>query len=656
MNSNNLPKVDLYAINSDESVRAVESFFCQRNSFIPRPEKPDYGVDLNIELIVDDYASSYIFPIQIKSTVIVKEMKFDDVIYITLSFPVKTLIYLSQRLPAYGLIIIYDVTNQKCYYEYVEEVHSRINKERNYDETWHKQENVQIRIPKSNILNQDSIKDIHRVFLERFQNHARLVQDHGAIYNIPILQKKDSALSPIEFLRKYGFMLLELSNAAYIHNLIQSIPTRDFVSDSKLVLIAVIAYSNIGMCVDAEYYIGIARRYDSQYQQNEKDLLRFAKLRIDYLLGRNRGKSYYASLKDLSESTENLENKLILKLNILSYKLLNDAEFSTDYKDLSKEAFDFFETLETASVEIQKRYSMMMSHVQNIILYESKISTISLGRLAIKERPLELNLNKERFEILQETERVFDKLRRIIVKCLLFARSNEDHLLEATASFKLGMLTYSREFTRLIFTFQNPSIEEELKLAYQLLLAAAYRFRELSLLNDYRLSLAAAHELAEISRIKYKLSLSTVEETESIIKVINSITNKMGLEEEFDDTKIQNMWNKYQEILNTPEDQMISELSEDQIHKYGLEILKAIELPNDRLENIKRDLRASSVFHKVVGDSDTYILLNDNSARRNTSEYYKYPSEYIILNKKTQMQTLPNTDIEYLLKQLNLIK
>ena len=101
------PKVDEYAKASEESVLAVRAIVCKRNGFIVREEVPDYGVDLEVEMIINaDNATGKKFAIQIKScqnisTVSKKKQKF-----VSYEFETSRLGYLSRRPPAYGLIII----------------------------------------------------------------------------------------------------------------------------------------------------------------------------------------------------------------------------------------------------------------------------------------------------------------------------------------------------------------------------------------------------------------------------------------------------------------------------------------------------------------------------------------------------------------------
>jgi hypothetical protein len=50
------PVIDDNAKRSQESVHFVKGLFSEKNGFVYREENPDYGVDLDVELMVDGKA------------------------------------------------------------------------------------------------------------------------------------------------------------------------------------------------------------------------------------------------------------------------------------------------------------------------------------------------------------------------------------------------------------------------------------------------------------------------------------------------------------------------------------------------------------------------------------------------------------------------
>src|SRR5688572_13157963 len=110
------PNVDPSSKASEESVLAVKAFFTRRNGFISREEIPDYGCDLNVELVLEkENASSQQFPIQIKSDGDISIINSYGSKYISKSIETSRIGYLCRRTPAYGLVIVYDVKTGLCY-------------------------------------------------------------------------------------------------------------------------------------------------------------------------------------------------------------------------------------------------------------------------------------------------------------------------------------------------------------------------------------------------------------------------------------------------------------------------------------------------------------------------------------------------------------
>ncbi|WP_372490050.1 DUF4365 domain-containing protein [Chitinophaga sedimenti] len=61
------PRVDTFANNSAESVRALTALFYEPNGYISRADIPDKGCDYFIEVVHDGDAKMWRFPLQLKS-------------------------------------------------------------------------------------------------------------------------------------------------------------------------------------------------------------------------------------------------------------------------------------------------------------------------------------------------------------------------------------------------------------------------------------------------------------------------------------------------------------------------------------------------------------------------------------------------------------
>lgn len=117
---NDPPYVDKNSERCEESVLKTRLVFSKKNGFITREvNADDYGVDLYGELVIDGGATNQIFPIQIKSTLKAQFVYKENKKHYTLPFPTSRLGYLYKNPSYSGLIVFYEETSEKIYYDFV---------------------------------------------------------------------------------------------------------------------------------------------------------------------------------------------------------------------------------------------------------------------------------------------------------------------------------------------------------------------------------------------------------------------------------------------------------------------------------------------------------------------------------------------------------
>ena len=173
---NDNPNIDDYSKNCEDSVLAVKNLLRQKNGFICRTVNPDFGIDEDVELNLynevtkkHDKASNKHFSLQLKSIDKDDNDKFitrNGIKYIKLQFETSRLGYILRRPPAYGVVIIYDVREEKLYYDYGEEIYYRLNDLHGNDE-WKNSEKPLIYIPVEIILNEKAVNSIYEFMVER---------------------------------------------------------------------------------------------------------------------------------------------------------------------------------------------------------------------------------------------------------------------------------------------------------------------------------------------------------------------------------------------------------------------------------------------------------------------------------------------------------
>src|SRR5438067_2156211 len=122
-----LPIVDTYSINEERSNIKLLELLNQTNNFICRKDVPDKGCDFDVELIGNG-ALNWRFPVQLKSVETLKLINDNE--FISYRFETSRLGYLLRRPISGGLIILYSLEKDKCFYEYADKVYTRLTEER----------------------------------------------------------------------------------------------------------------------------------------------------------------------------------------------------------------------------------------------------------------------------------------------------------------------------------------------------------------------------------------------------------------------------------------------------------------------------------------------------------------------------------------------
>lgn len=362
-------------MNSEESIRAVQGFSSQKNGFISRIETPDFGCDIDAELIIDGNASSKKFPIQVKSELSVTIITNDSKEYVSKSFKTSRLNYLCNRPPTYGLVIIYDDSTQICYYELVEKIVARINDEKGSNE-WTSQASVNIHLPKENILTADVAKSIHQNFEKRFQAHDLLINKHGQEFEIPSFSFDESAtsidkLSTFELIKKYGLFFINSYDIALVHNMLAEVPFQEIIGSKELILIAAIVYGEIGKVIEAEFYLSKANQYLNLYDESEKEIIRFTQIKVDFLLGKRSSDDYFNDLKSLKEITKNKFNEVQININLLYYSILDQIKKNEYDESIETSIMDTFKAIEELDLDESKKNLFNVYHAENLHMYIS---------------------------------------------------------------------------------------------------------------------------------------------------------------------------------------------------------------------------------------------------------------------------------------------
>jgi len=644
---NDLPKVDRNSINSDKSVIALQQILNQSAGFILRTDVPDFGCDFDVELISESKsAMNTRFPLQLKSIeniTLTKENKF-----ISYQFKTSRLGYLLRRLPAYGIIVIYDVKNKLLYYDYADEIYLRLVEERENEE-WKNNEHVNILIPIDNVLDNKSAELLHKKFMFRFNQGERMQLSHGVKYGLPSInfQKKEgydfNNLEDIKgALNESGMALLFHFDLQIVYTLISQIPVAQIVLDKKLCIIALITYAEAGKYAESIYYI---ERIRKRFELTEEDsqIIDFVEIKNKLGLGDLSPSEYIEKgkkmLPDLSGS-----NLIVLKINMLFFQLsairfLEEMPlgFGDEIQNL------FVEIEESANNDIQKEY-LKLWNGENLLLWIAHFRNESFGELQLRNAmnsPLPLEVRVEKVKSLSQIHGMFYNFLDSIDKKALEWKNDllRAHLINLNLKFEISF-----QISQITNRVEIPEKQNDLFLNKMELSMYAFKiFLENNhFLNAY-LSLLYHIELLYISRQRY--NLIDKYDLEDLLKTKSEMEREFEFDGEIHLPRILDRRNKMDKENNSSMSFLVG-LNNSQLDSLAELVMQTKNFPNAKKEFIIGEMKSYQLFYERCTNKDVTIeqsIMNDHIA-------YSQPVSFILKNQKTNFVSVPNTNMDNLLK------
>lgn len=647
------PIIDSKSKASEGSVLHVKGILCQKNGFISREEHPDFGADLDVELITkENGASGRKFAVQIKSSTDLKYLSSDP--HISFSFKTSRLGYLCRRTPGYGLIVLYDSNTGVAYFDYVEEIYNRLFDEKG-DDNWKHQEYINIHVPTDNVLNKNSGSSIYSRINNRFNKVETSLGPEKLGFKVPIINKKDEEeinfSDPIqisEALKKYGMQLLNSLDYDLLFDMLSNIPLAQITSSKELLFLSAVTNSGAGKLFDADFFIKKCFSRINDYSADEQTILEQIKVQTDFSFGRFDHKVHLKKLEDLKNKETNKTNSLIIEISILRSKVMmlfsKDLEVDQDFEN---EILDLINEIEESDLDERIKHLLKILHSENIGGLATKIFSDSVTVLNVRE---EIGINTPMAERVEKVKHVLEISKTpytYFQEASEYAKENNDDLLHAYSLFcssdyflrqQFGIVTLNR--------FQTENNFEETKKIYESninrSITAFNELIELRRLRDALFALFTASELTKLFKYLYDYDLEVVE-PKKLQKNINSLSNELDIdpyESIVDDA--------FQYISNF-EDNWSGIKDGDEVN-FAKTFIEAIGLSKDRIPNIVSDIKAYKFFEAKCNNPNVELLQDLRHTQSPVTMYANKPS-YILIDKSTGFESSPSQDIEKLLNE-----
>jgi uncharacterized protein YneF (UPF0154 family) len=660
------PIVDENAKNSAESLSFVKTLFCERNGFICRTDKPDFGVDELVELIKwnqdsenFEFASNKRFVLQLKSMERISKRNLaikSDKEFIKISFKTSRLNYLLQYSPAYGIVVIYDVSTKTGFFDYAESIYKNLN-EFHEGESWKTKDSPTIYIPFENKLDTNSLLKIHNFFSKRHENADCLFQNHGESYNIPSFKKPSfqefdfrKTSDIIKALHNYGWALIDNNDLILLDSMMSTISHQEIINNETLCLLKATVSCEIGDHLDADYFLF---KYDRLSKSSDTDLARkiFLRNKIDFILGRIDTKSFITNLEDLKNSIDDEYNKLLLDINIFFMELLQKLSSGKPDSNRFEDLIVLFEKIDKSKIKERKKHYLNTYHISNLVIFVTQHIREKFSRFKIKESMgIYVPLEERGLEVGGLIKKV-NSLKDLIFATWKFGSEIKDNYLVASSMYNLAnyefVFYYNIALLNWDKTLETVGDKENFTRFLDLAFSSFDLFNKMGKIHNAYLSLVLAHELTLLYKILHNETIKN--EPELIEKNIKDIQEKMGYKP-FESSVRSSLMNLVNNEKNSLEN--FQEIDDNNIDSIVEMLCNSMDLPIDRIPYMKADIIGTKYFYanRVSNNLELFQKLDHT---KDKSTYYKSPIFYSVYCKNCKNHTPWSLDIEPILKLAN---
>lgn len=647
------PIIDASSRNSDRSERRVRDFLNQDTGFILRAEVPDKGCDFDAELILDQRkASSWKFAIQLKT---IEQLQLvHEGQYISFSFETSRLGYLMRRIPAMGIVILYSVEEHKCFYEYVDVIYNRLMEERESDD-WKNNNKVSIHIPYINELSLETTRKIHFTFTHRYQQAVNMQNAFGHKYGLPLVnidsEFKYDFHNPghiIQFLHKYGLLLINNSDLTIICQMITQITNHEIYGNKDLLMIAAVAYAEMGLYVDSELYCKKLAKFS--LQNSEKHMVLFVEFKNRLALGHMTSEQFLKELAQLSTEVDEEQNKINIEINTIRYRLAKLKAFEKIPTDLLPSIENLFVDINKLQTTFRIKALFTLWNLDNLSYLAGTMSSAAIGEMRIRASlgdaiPLPERA-KAAMDIFQ-LETVFNNsLQEINRKAV-----EEDDKLLVAYSFCSDVRHFINQQIN-YYSFAVPvMVQEDFEKRIERKITYAARafaiFKDLGIYNEAYDNVCNALEIIEMAEGGYGLK-SPVSKTE-----LYSI--KQQLEAQLDIAlrpivflALIEKRKKEEAMTVETELSIFKDLNDEQIESMARTTLLSFHLPEERLANIINEMKAYRLFYQRCNNNEIIVLQFRDPYDQ--QEPYGEPVLFVLRSLHTGVQTNPSADMDGLLR------
>jgi hypothetical protein len=656
---NDNPQVDANAVKSERSVLAVRNVLTQDNGFISREEHPDYGVDLDVELMSAQGASSQKFAVQIKSVKEVTLVKLDGEEFISYSFKTSRLGYICRRPPGFGLIVLYDDLTHTAYYDYLVDIIPRIDQFNGKD--WRDQANVQIYLPPQRVFNQAAAAEIHATVADLHARFARLAQEQGHLYRLPQFGLAAAAgpVPAIDFhnltqvahlLEEHGAALFNQQEYAMLLDLLGRLPGRTVADSAPLSFLAAVTYGQTGELLEGDYYIAKCLQTSEAYDAEAIALLNMAKIRLDFVRGALDLPAYGTRLEELTAAVVSPLNRLVLRINRLYLEAIAQTSLQESEPASAAQVEALFAEIAVTPLDQEEQLLLNLYATDVLQVYVSNRYLQNGWRYKLREQvgsPVPLVQRQADGRVLIGW---MQQVARHLQAAHDYAKAHNKRYLLACAQQYSSRFFLTIEFDSMLLTLDEPATLQATtaqQFQHNLALAneAFHALRELQLRQDAYQTVVIIHELQALYELRYQRALSTtpLERTKVILRELGQKVGQPAFQ-----SAVEQAHRGLTALHQAPTRDGWAAIQEEDVAGYAQLIMQAHQLPPECLPHVLAEVENHRLFEAACQDRAVELL----SETQLPGSAFTRPPTFILRNRVTGVETSPFTDVRTMLPLL----
>jgi hypothetical protein len=450
---------------------------------------------------------------------------------------------------------------------------------------------------------------------------------------------------------KYGTYLFNQGGFSWVLDLLARLTQGVVNSSIDLSFLSAITYTQIGSVVDAEYFLRKINKRQNELTDEQKGIIQFSELRLDFLKGNVNYKAFLEKLSVMKDYVKDPENLLTIEINTLFFELTDNALGG----DIDLEARDKIDALtdkiNQTELDENKRQLLLVYHAENIQSYGLEAFLHFYSAYQIK---LSLNIDvpvEARVAFANLTIAMNKRAMETVFSAYQYAEKKNLLLLKASAAHNLGKFFFHLNYYLLMQGIgDDPVLDEDRIQRYRthqnFSLIAYNRFRELHMIQNAHEALTVAYELQYLC---FKMHLTKIgpKTGNELLEIIRLLELEGGLQpfESAAEIMLTGVEKRKSGDLTT-----IAELTDEGILFMAQSALTAYDLPENRLVNIIAELKSMRIFESRCKNPNVELVHNNLHHQSNETRYAN-PPEFILRHKTLNYQTKPSTDIDVLLEE-----